>query len=81
MRYVDMAATTVIDRNSVRHIHTLGEIGSYKRHYQMRCSHHKLQFSAKDTRMTCATSSKNCPFVQDRDYFDPKQIYAAEKDT
>ncbi|MEM3094042.1 MAG: hypothetical protein QXX64_00235 [Nitrososphaera sp.] len=34
--------------NSVRHIDTLREMEAHKRHYQIRFSHHELEFSAKD---------------------------------
>ena len=51
-----------------------------KRHYQIRCSHHELEFSAKDKRITCAICGKNWTYMQQRGYSDPKQVYAAEKD-
>lgn len=75
------AAQVLVTENSVRHIDTLREMEAYKRHYQIRCSHHELEFSAKDKRVTCAVCGKNWTFVQERGYSDPRQVYAAEKDT
>ena len=71
----------LLTENSVRHIDTLRKMEAYKRHYQIRCSHHELEFSAKDKRITCAICGKNWTFVQERGYSDPRQVYAAEKDT
>ena len=71
---------SVLTENSVRHIDTLREMEAHKRHYQIRCSHHELEFSAKDKRITCVICGKNWTYVQERGYSDPRQVYAAEKD-
>jgi DNA-directed RNA polymerase subunit RPC12/RpoP len=70
----------LLTENSVRHIDTLREMEAHKRHYQIRCSHHELEFSATDRRITCAICGKNWVFVKERGYSDPRQVYAAEKD-
>jgi hypothetical protein len=69
-----------LTENSVRHIDTLREMEAHKRQYQIRCSHHELEFSAQSKRITCAICNKNGTFVQERGYSDPKQVYAAEID-
>ena len=53
---------------------------AHKRHYQIRCSHHELEFSAAGRRITCAICGKNWMFVKERGYSDTRQVYAAEKD-
>jgi len=70
----------LLTENSVRHIDTLRQMEMNKRHYQIRCSHHELEFSAKDKRITCAICGKNWTYMHQRGYSDPKQVYAAEKD-
>jgi hypothetical protein len=47
----------------------------------MRFSHHKLEFSGKEKVITCAICGKNWLYVQERGYSEPKQVYAAEKDS
>jgi hypothetical protein len=69
-----------LTENSVRHIDTLREMEAHKRHYQIRCSHHELEFSATEKRITCAICGKNWVFSKERGYSDPVQVYAAEKD-
>jgi len=49
----------LLTENSVRHIDTLREMEAHKRHYQIRCSHHELEFSATDRRITCAICGKS----------------------
>lgn len=66
--------------NSVRHIDTLREMEAHKLHYQIRCSHHELEFATKDKRISCAVCGKNWIYLQDRGYSDLRQVYAAEKD-
>jgi DNA-directed RNA polymerase subunit RPC12/RpoP len=53
---------------------------THKRHYQIRCSHHELELSAKEKVITCTICRKNWLYMQERGYSDPKQVYAAEKD-
>lgn len=70
----------MLTKNSVRHIDTRREMEAHERHYQIRCSHHELEFSATDRRITCAICGKSWIFVNERGYSDPRQVYAAEKD-
>jgi hypothetical protein len=65
--------------NSVRHIDTLREMEAHKRHYQIRCSHHELEFPAKDKRITCAICGKNWTYVQERGYSDPRRSMRLKK--
>jgi ribosomal protein S27E len=70
-----------LTENFVMHIDMLREMEAHKRHYQIRCSHHReLEFSARDRRITCAICGKNWTYVQEHGYSEPKQVYAAEKD-
>jgi hypothetical protein len=81
MEYIITAAHACsLAENPVRHVDTLREMEAHKRHYQIRCSHHELELSARDRRITCAICCKNWAYVQERGYSDPKQVYAAEKD-
>lgn len=73
-------ARFLLTENSVRHIDMLREMETHKRHYQIRCSHHELELSATDKRITCAICGKNWVFVKERGYSDPRQVYTAEKD-
>jgi len=52
----------------------------HKRQYQIRCSHHELEFSAKDKLISCVICGKNWIFVKERGFSDPRQVYNAEKD-
>lgn len=70
----------LLTENSVRHIDTLREMEAYKRHYQICCSHHELEFSIKDRRITCAICGKNWGYMEKRGYYDQKQVYVAEQD-
>jgi ribosomal protein S27E len=53
---------------------------AYKRQFQIRCSHHELEYSARDKRITCAICGKVWAFAQERGYAEVKQVFAAEKD-
>lgn len=75
-----MLEIILLTENSVRHIETLREMEANKRHYQIRCSHHELEFSIKDRRITCAICGKNWGYVEERGYHDQKQVYFAEQD-
>ena len=66
--------------NSVRHIDTLKDMEAYKLNYQIRCSHHELEFSQIERRITCVICGKTWGYVQDRGFKDQKQVYAAEKE-
>jgi hypothetical protein len=82
MEYIITAAHACsLTENSVRHIDTLREMEAHKRHYQIRRSHHELEFSAKDRRITCTMCSKNWEYVQERGYSDARQVYGTEKDS
>jgi hypothetical protein len=69
-----------VAENSTRHIDTLREMEAYKLQYQVRCSHHELEYSAKEKRIACAVCGKAWTFVQERRYSEVKQVYAAERD-
>ena len=69
-----------MSENSVRHIDTLREMEAHKRQYQIRCSHHELEHSERDGRITCTICSKSWVFVKETGYSEIKRIYAAEKD-
>jgi ribosomal protein S27E len=71
---------TGVAENSTRHIDTLREMEAYKRQYQVRCSHHELEYSAKEKRITCVVCGKTWTFVQERGYSEVKQVFAAERD-
>ena len=73
-------STRNVTENSVRHIDTLREMEAHKRQYQIRCSHHELEFSAKDKKITCAVCGKKWMYVQERGYSEQKQVYASEKE-
>ena len=70
----------MLSENSVRHIDTLREMEAHKRQYQIRCSHHELEYSAREKRISCTICGKAWTFVQERGYSDTKHVYAAEKD-
>jgi ribosomal protein S27E len=67
-----------VAENSTRHIDTLREMEAYKRQYQVRCSHHELEYSAKEKRIICAVCGKTWTFVQERGYAELKQVFSAE---
>jgi hypothetical protein len=69
-----------VAENSTRHIKTLREMEAYKREYQVRCSHHELEYSAQEKRITCAVCGKAWVFDKERGYADVKQVFAAETD-
>jgi len=66
--------------NSTRHIETLREMEALKRQYQIRCSHHELEFSAMEKRINCVVCGKAWTFVQERGYSQLKQVFSAERD-
>jgi hypothetical protein len=53
---------------------------AHKRQYQIRCSHHELEYSAKEKRITCAVCGKGWTYLQERGYSEPRQVYAAEQE-
>lgn len=65
---------------SVRHIDTLRELEAYKRQFQIRCSHHELEYSAAEKLITCTVCRKNWLFVKERGHSSRKDVYSAEKD-
>jgi hypothetical protein len=69
-----------VSENSTRHIDTLREMEAHKRQYQVRCSHHELEYSAREKRITCAVCGKARVFDKERGYSDVKQVFSAEKD-
>ena len=70
----------VLSENSVRHIDTLRDMEAHKRQYQIRCSHHELEYSAREKRITCAVCGKGWAYVQERGYSESLHVYAADKE-
>jgi hypothetical protein len=69
-----------VSENSTRHVDTLREMEAHKRQYQVRCSHHELEYSVCEKRITCAVCGKAWVFDRERGYSDVKQVFSAEKD-
>ena len=69
-----------MSENSVRHIDTLREMEAHKRQFQIRCSHHELEYSAKEKRITCVVCGKGWTYLQERGYSETRQVYATEKE-
>ena len=67
--------------NSVRHVDMLREMEAHKRQYQIRCSHHELELSEGEKRITCAICSKQWIYTKERGYRDSRKVFAAEKDS
>lgn len=70
----------LLAENSVRHVDTLRNMEAHKRQYQIRCSHHELELSEGEKRITCAICSKQWLYTKERGYRDSKKVFAAEKD-
>ncbi len=47
-----------VSENSTRHVDTLREMEAHKRQYQVRCSHHELEYSGKEKHITCTVCGK-----------------------
>jgi hypothetical protein len=72
----------LLTENSVRHIDTIKEMETLKRHYQIRCSHYKLEFSFEGKFISCTICQKNWRLSTDEiDSGKNKEIYLADKDT
>jgi hypothetical protein len=69
-----------VAENSTRHIDTLREMEAYKRQYQVRCSHHELEYSPKEKRIVCAVCGKTWTFVHDRGFSEVRQVFSAERE-
>ena len=65
--------------NSVRHIDTIKEMESMKLEYQIRCSHHELEFLPSEKIITCVICGKNWLFLEERGFSKIKSVYVAEK--
>ena len=65
--------------NSVRHIDTIKEMEAMKLEYQIRCSHHELEFLPHEKIITCVICGKNWLFLEERGFSKIKSEYVAEK--
>ena len=65
--------------NSVRHIDTIKEMEAMKLEYQIRCSHHELEFLPSEKIITCVIRGKNWLFLEERGFSKIKSVYVAEK--
>lgn len=65
--------------NSVRHIDTIKEMEARKLEYQIRCSHHELEFLHSEKVITCVICGKNWLFLEERGFSKIKSAYVAEK--
>lgn len=65
--------------NSVRHIDTIKEMEAMKLEYQIRCSHHELEFLPHEKIITCVICGKNWLFLEERGFSKIKLAYVAEK--
>jgi len=68
-----------VTENSVRHIDTIKEMESMKLEYQIRCSHHELEFLPSEKIITCVICGKNWLFLEERGFSKIKSVYVAEK--
>jgi ribosomal protein S27E len=68
-----------VTENSVRHIDTIKEMEAMKLEYQIRCSHHELEFLHNEKIITCVICGKNWLFLEERGYSKIKSAYVAEK--
>jgi len=50
-----------------------------KLEYQIRCSHHELEFLPKEKIITCVICGKNWLFLEERGFSKIKAVYVAEK--
>ena len=65
--------------NSVRHIDTIKEMEAMKVEYQIRCSHHELEYLPHEKIITCVICGKNWLFLEERGFTKIKSAYVAEK--
>ena len=65
--------------NSVRHIDTIKEMEAMKVEYQIRCSHHELEYLPHEKIITCVICGKNWLFLEERGFSKIKSAYVAEK--
>ena len=65
--------------NSVRHIDTIKEMEAMKLEYQIRCSHHELEFLPHEKIITGVICGKNWLFLEERGFSKIKSAYVAEK--
>ncbi len=50
-----------------------------KLEYQIRCSHHELEFLPSEKIITCVICGKNWLFLEERGFSKIKSVYVAEK--